>query len=128
MKGLRIGFAISGSFCTIDGVLSVIQSLADEGADITPILSFSASTTDTRFGRCADLHAKLEKITGKKPLDTLVGVEPIGPQGLLDVLVVAPCTGSSRPSCERYQRHACRAGGKSAAKVLQAGGNRSFHQ
>lgn len=95
MKGLRIGFAISGSFCTIDRVLSVIQSLADEGADITPILSFSASSTDTRFGRCADLHAKLEGITGKKPLDTLVGVEPIGPRGLLDVLVVAPCTGST---------------------------------
>jgi dipicolinate synthase subunit B len=95
MKGLRIGFAITGSFCTIEEILLIIQKLVDEGAEITPILSFNASSIDTRFGHSADLHTNLKEITGKKPLDTLVEVEPIGPKDLLDVLVVAPCTGST---------------------------------
>ena len=95
MDGLRLGFAISGSFCTFDRILQVIRSLADEGAQITPILSFNAATLDTRFGTAADLHKKLEEITGKKPLETLIEVEPIGPMALFDVVVVAPCTGST---------------------------------
>ncbi|HPU58601.1 MAG TPA: flavoprotein, partial [Candidatus Avimonas sp.] len=95
MNSLKIGFVITGSFCTFDRILTVIQKLKDEGADITPILSYNASTIDTRFGRAEDLHKKLIDITGKKPLDTLVEVEPIGPKDLVDVLVVAPCTGST---------------------------------
>lgn len=95
MNGLKIGFVITGSFCTFDTILTVIQKLKDEGADITPILSYNASSIDTRFGRAEDLHKKLIEITGKKPLDTLVEVEPIGPKDLVDVLVVAPCTGST---------------------------------
>ena len=65
MDGLRLGFAISGSFCTFDRILQVIRSLADEGAQITPILSFNAATLDTRFGTAADLHKKLEKNRSK---------------------------------------------------------------
>ncbi|MDD2361596.1 MAG: dipicolinate synthase subunit B [Oscillospiraceae bacterium] len=95
MDGLRIGFAISGSFCTFSRVLQEIRVLADKGAQIIPILSFNAATIDTRFGTARELHEKLEEITGRKPMETLVEVEPIGPKALLDILVVAPCTGST---------------------------------
>jgi dipicolinate synthase subunit B len=37
----------------------------------------------------------LVEITGRKPWQSLVEVEPIGPQGLLDIMVVAPCTGTT---------------------------------
>ncbi len=95
MDGLRIGFALSGSFCTFDRILDEIQSLVDNKAEVTPILSFNVCAVDTRFGTAAKLREKLIEITGKQPLDTLVKVEPIGPKALLDILVVAPCTGST---------------------------------
>ena len=95
MDGLRLGFAITGSFCTVDRILSSLRQLVDAGAKITPILSYNAASTDTRFGTAAELRRTLEEITGNKPLETLVDVEPIGPSALLDILVVAPCTGST---------------------------------
>ena len=95
MNGLRIGFALSGSFCTFDRVLREIEALKEDGADITPILSFNAATMDTRFGKAEELKNRLKELTGRAPLLTLTEVEPIGPKGLFDVLVVAPCTGST---------------------------------
>lgn len=95
MEALRIGFAISGSFCTIQRVVEEIKRLVENGADITPILSFNASSLDTRFGKAEDLRTSLTTITGHKPMESLVEVEPIGPKALFDILVVAPCTGST---------------------------------
>ena len=39
--------------------------------------------------------ARAASITGVTPLTTLEEVEPIGPKGLLDLLVIAPCTGNT---------------------------------
>lgn len=95
METLRIGFALSGSFCTIPRVVEEIKKLTESGAEITPILSFNTASLDTRFGKAEDLRAELTAITGHKPMESLVEVEPIGPQALFDILVVAPCTGST---------------------------------
>ena len=92
---LRIGFALTGSFCTFDRVIAQIKVLKDKGADVTPIMSFNASGLDTRFGKAEDFKEQLKAITGHAPLLTLAEVEPIGPKGMFDVLVVAPCTGST---------------------------------
>ena len=91
---LRLGFAMSGSFCTFSRVMEEVKKLVEGGADVTPILSYNAANTDTRFGAAADWKAQLTALTGRAPLETLVEVEPIGPKGLFDVLVVAPCTGT----------------------------------
>jgi dipicolinate synthase subunit B len=93
--GIKIGFAITGSHCTIANVLPYIQVLMDEGARIIPILSSSVVNTDTRFGKARELIEHLTGITGEKPFSALTEVEPIGPKGLLDVVVVAPCTGNT---------------------------------
>ncbi len=92
---LRVGFAISGSFCTFSRALEAIKRLSAAGMEITPILSFNAATLDTRFGTAADFIQELTKRTGHAPLTTLQEVEPIGPKGLFDILVCAPCTGST---------------------------------
>ncbi len=94
-KPLRVGFAISGSFCTFARILEEIETLKAAGMDITPILSFNAATLDTRFGTAAEFTEKLTELTGHRPLTTLTEVEPIGPKALFDVLVCAPCTGST---------------------------------
>ena len=93
--GLRIGIALCGSFCTFDTVLREIDSLVKQGGDVTPILSFNVASTDTRFGTAATLAERLEDMTGHPPWCTLCAVEPIGPAGLLDILAVAPCTGTT---------------------------------
>ncbi len=93
--GFHIGFALTGSHCTIPDVLPFMQQLRDEGADLTPIFSTAVRTTDTRFGKAEDLYQKVVAITGKEPLTTIVETEPIGPQKKLDLVLVAPCTGNT---------------------------------
>ena len=95
MAALRIGFALTGSFCTFARVIQEVQKLTDAGHEVTPILSFAARDTDTRFGKAEDFSRQLEEITGRTPITTLTEAEPSGPKGLFDVLVVAPCTGST---------------------------------
>lgn len=95
MKKLKVGVALTGSFCTIDKSLEVIEDFVKKGHEVTPILSYNVSKTDTRFGKAEDLLAILKAVTGKEPIKTLVDAEPIGPKDMFDVLVVAPCTGST---------------------------------
>jgi dipicolinate synthase subunit B len=52
-------------------------------------------TTDTRFGKSEDWQAQLKAITGNELISTIVQAEPLGPSKLLDVLVIAPCTGNT---------------------------------
>lgn len=95
LKGLKIGFAITGSFCTFDKVIPQIVKLTEEGAEVFPIISETVDKTDTRFGTAEELKIKLEGITGKKIIRNIVEAEPIGPQSILDLIVVAPCTGNT---------------------------------
>lgn len=92
---LKIGFALTGSHCTIPDVWSVLRSLVDDGADIYPIVSESVRNTSTRFGTAESVLNRLQENTGRFPWMSLVEVEPIGPKKLLDILVVAPCTGTT---------------------------------
>lgn len=91
---IRLGFAVCGSFCTFKRVLEELEKLAKE-YDITPIMSSGAAFTDTRFGKAEDLRRRITEICGKEPITTIAGAEPIGPQALLDVLVIEPCTGNT---------------------------------
>ena len=91
---MTIGFALCGSFCTYSRVFPVMEQLA-KTYDIVPIFSLSAYTTDSRFGTAEEHIAKAEAICGRPVLHTLAEAEPIGPNKLLDALVIAPCTGNT---------------------------------
>ena len=95
LNGIKIGFALTGSHCTIPKVWAALEALLAKGAEIFPILSRSVMETDTKFGRAAEIRARLTGICGREPWTDLVSVEPIGPRRLLDVMVVAPCTGNT---------------------------------
>jgi len=95
LKGKKIGLAITGSFCTISRVLNEIDNIIKEGGEIFPILSESVYNFDTRFGEAEELKKRLESMTGNKIISTIVEAEPIGPKGMLDLLVIAPCTGNT---------------------------------
>ena len=95
MRKERIGFAMSGSFCTHEKVLEALRALTERYETVIPIVSETVSVTDTRFGDAEELLEALYQMTGKEPLDDIPSVEPIGPKGLLDVLVIAPATGNT---------------------------------
>ena len=46
----NIGIAITGSYCTYKKVFAELEKLASTGANLYPIFSDHASTTDSRFG------------------------------------------------------------------------------
>ena len=95
MNGTSVGFAFCGSFCTFQKAIPCLRELVRRGAEVTPILSETAFATDTRFGAAADIRREIGSICGRPVLHTLTDVEPIGPKKLLDLLIVAPCTGNT---------------------------------
>lgn len=95
LDGRRIGFAMTGSFCTFSQIFPQIRRLCELGAQVQPILSFNAYQLDTRFYTSEEVRSQLKTICGKEIWHTLQDVEPIGPKKMLDLLIVAPCTGNT---------------------------------
>lgn len=95
MKQTTIGFALTGSFCTFERALAQMEALVKRGYDVLPVTSFNAGSLDTRFMTAQHLRERIREITGKEPIDSLVRAEPIGPQKLCDVYIIAPATGNS---------------------------------
>ena len=95
MSGWRVGFALCGSFCTLHRVILQMEELVKQGHTVIPIFSEAVRTIDTRFGTASSWAERVTDICGRAPLVTLTEVEPIGPRDMLDILVVAPCTGST---------------------------------
>lgn len=83
------------SFCTFKKTLTALEELKKTGAEIFPIMSENAASTDTRFGKAEEFQKKVKEITGNKIIETIKAAEPIGPKAYLDMLVVLPCTGNT---------------------------------
>lgn len=94
-KQPTVAFGICGSFCTLDKTVPAIRALQQQGWNVQPVMSYETATQDTRFGTAAHWRETIETVTGNPILDTLTGVEPLGPKGLADVMVIAPCTGTT---------------------------------
>ena len=95
IKNKNIGFCITGSFCTFSKIFPVIEEMIEIGANITPIISKSVDDNDTRFMKIAQVKRFLKLATGKHAKTLITEVEPIGPKKLLDLVIVAPCTGNT---------------------------------
>lgn len=95
MNNIRVAYAFCGSFCTLKKSIEQMKKLSEAGYDILPIMSFNAYNLDTKFGKAKEFIEEIEDITGKKILNSLVSVEPIGPKNLADIMVISPCTGNT---------------------------------
>lgn len=95
MVDKTVGFAICGSFCTHQRALSCLERLVRQYTQVIPIVSEISATTDTRFGTAGDLLATVERLCGRPAIRSVFEAEPIGPKGLLDLLIIAPCTGNT---------------------------------
>lgn len=95
LQGKTIGFGLSGSHCTFEETMPQIKRFIDAGARVIPIVSNTIMTTDTRFGTSASWQQQLKELTGEELISTIPQAEPLGPSKLLDVMLIAPCTGST---------------------------------
>lgn len=95
LKGANIGVAITGSFCTYDKVFHELEQLVATGANVVTIFSTASQTINSRFGEAANYIEKARIITNNEPICSIEAAEPIGPKALLDILIIAPCTGNT---------------------------------
>lgn len=91
---MKIGFAITSSYCTVEKIMEQVLSLVELGYDVVPIASPGVVSCNTRFGKGKDFKEVLEKITGKKVVSSIIEAERFGPKEKLDLLVIAPATGN----------------------------------
>ena len=90
-----VGFALCGSFCTHAKAVEALERVKARFARVVPIVSETVAATDTRFGAAHDLMREVERICDHRVIATVKGAEPIGPQKLLDLLIICPCTGNT---------------------------------
>ena len=95
MKEKTIGFAVCGSFCTHSRAIVALEQVRARWRNVIPIVSEHTATTDTRFGKAHDLMREMERICDRRVIDSIQAAEPIGPKQLLDLLIIAPCTGNT---------------------------------
>ncbi len=95
MSGLRIGYALTGSFCTFSESFEAMKALAARGHELTPIASFNSYNLSTRFGTAEENRRKMTEICGREIIRTVEAAEPIGPKKMFDILIVAPCTSNT---------------------------------
>ncbi len=92
---LKVGFAMTASFCTFSRVIPQMEKLLASGIDVVPIMSEKSAATDTRFGTAEDFIKRIKTITGKDVLTKETEVEPLGPKKIVDALIIAPCSGAT---------------------------------
>ena len=95
IKDKKIGFILTGPFCTFKYTIPQIKKIMEEGGVVIPIMSKNAYNMDTKFGTALEFIKEIEEITGKEIIHTIQGAEPIGPKGLTDILIIAPATGNT---------------------------------
>lgn len=95
LRGKKIGIALTGSFCTFEKIFQELEKLVETGAEVYTIFSNASQQISSRFGKPEDFMKRAEEITGRKPICTIEGAEPIGPQSYLDIYVIFPCSGNT---------------------------------
>ena len=95
LKNVKIGFALTGSFCTFEKTLEQMEALVRLGAEVIPIMSYNSYSLDNKFGKASDFINRIKQITNKDIIHTIQEAEPIGPQKITDIMLIAPCSGNT---------------------------------
>ncbi len=95
LKDKKIGFILTGSFCTFNKTIEQMENIKKQEADIVPIMSYNSYELDTKFGKAKEFIDKIKDITGKNIIHTIQDAEPIGPKHLTDIMIIAPCSGNT---------------------------------
>lgn len=77
LEGKKVGFVMTGSFCTFKNTIPQMKKIIEKGGEIVPVMSFNAYNLDTKFGKAQDFINEIEDITCKKIIHTIPDAEPI---------------------------------------------------
>lgn len=77
LKNIKIGFALTGSFCTFEKTIEQMENLVKLGAEVIPIMSYNSYNLDTKFGTALEHINKIKQITKKEIIHTIQEAEPI---------------------------------------------------
>ena len=75
----KVGFTLTGSFCTFNKAIEQMENIKKQQAKIIPIMSYNSYNFDTKFGNSKDFIDKIENICETKIIHTIQDAEPIGP-------------------------------------------------
>ena len=95
LKGKKIGFCLTGSFCTFKVAIEQMKEIVNRGGEVIPIMSFNAYNINSKFGNAKDFIDQIKTITGKDIICTIEDAEPIGPKKMTDIMIIAPCSGNT---------------------------------
>lgn len=124
-----VGFAVCGSFCTHHKAMEALEQVKARFTHVVPIVSECTADTDTRFGKAHDLMREMERICDHRVISTVKAAEPIGPQKLLDLLIICPCTGNTLGKlANRSDRHQCHYGCQSSLTQQPPPGHLPLYQ
>lgn len=92
LKGKKIGFVLTGSFCTFRKAIDKMKEIIKQGAKVIPIMSYNSYNLNTKFGKAEDFIEEIELLTKCKIIHTIQEAEPIGPKHLTDIMIVVPAS------------------------------------
>ena len=95
LKDKKIGFCLTGSFYIFEKVIYQMKELIKEEATIIPIMSNAAYNVDDKFKEKKNYIKQIEKLTNRKIIHTIKNAEQIISKNIMDVLIIAPCTGNT---------------------------------
>lgn len=95
LEGKRIGFVMTGSFCTFRKAIEQLNKIIEAKSEVLPVMSYNSYNLDTKFGKAKDFIKEIENITGKEVIHTIQGAEPIGPKHMTDIMIIIPATGNT---------------------------------
>ena len=86
LKGLNIGFVLTGAFSMLYTTIPKMKELIKEEAKIIPIMSNSLYNIDTRYGKAKDFIKEIQEITGKEIIHNIKDLEPFGKNNIIDLM------------------------------------------
>jgi len=97
LERIRAGIGLTGSFCTFQCVFESLEKIKKEhpGLEFTFVLSSHVQGLPNRFCSPEETLAYAGRLSEREPVLTIPQAEPLGPKGLLDLFVIAPCTGNT---------------------------------
>ncbi|MDR1927629.1 MAG: dipicolinate synthase subunit B [Oscillospiraceae bacterium] len=96
LEQVRIGVGMTGSFCTFAAVFDALAELKRQNAALTFVLSLHVQQLSSRFGDPEETLQMVRRLgDGREPVTGISEAEPLGPNKLLDVFLIAPCTGNT---------------------------------
>lgn len=95
LKGKKVGFVLTGSFCTFSHTIPKMTEIIKRGGEVIPIMSYNAYSLDSKFGKAKEFIDKIEDITKHKIINSIIDAEPIGPKKMTDIMIIAPCSGNT---------------------------------